>query len=84
MIRPVLYDIIWVILVVSTALELMALGQDIPFSTIVAMIIALSAFKVFLIAAFFMHLIYEPKAVVGLMLFGLAVFITLLTGLAVS
>jgi cytochrome c oxidase subunit 4 len=67
------YVIIGVILLVVTALEIVAyMAEDMLGGAVAPVILALSAVKFVLVVAFYMHLKYDSKLFTGIFLFPLA------------
>ena len=75
-----IYIIIFLVLVGSTAGELLMIGQPIPQNILVVSIVGLAGVKAVLIAMFFQHLKDEPRALstlVLLPLIGAIIFMTI-------
>ena len=73
----IVYSVIFSILMGSTVLELMLIGQPVPRQLLIISIIGLTGVKAVLVALFFQHLKDEPKAISSLVLFGFAAVILL-------
>ncbi|MBM3898313.1 MAG: hypothetical protein FJ358_07330 [Thaumarchaeota archaeon] len=75
----IIYSVIFAILMGSTVLELMLVGQPMPRQLLIISIIGLAGVKAVLVALFFQHLKDEPKAISSLLIFGFVAVILLVT-----
>ena len=75
----VVYSVIFAILIGSTVLELMILGQPLSRQLLIVSILGSAGVKAVLVALFFQHLKDEPKAISSLVLFGFIAVILLIT-----
>lgn len=72
------YYIVFAVLVGSTAGELAIIGLPLPAATLVTTIIGLAGVKALLIAAYFQHLRYEPRALSSLLMLGLGAAVVMI------
>ena len=70
---------IFAILIGSTILELILIGQPLPQQLLIASIMGSAGVKAVLVALFFQHLKDEPKAISSIVLFGFTAVIMLIT-----
>ena len=78
--KPTNYVLIWVYLAALTGVELaVALMKFLPRNAMIVTLIVLAVWKALLVAIFFMHLKYEPKRLVYMILvpFPLAVILVM-------
>jgi hypothetical protein len=78
------YVVVWVVLMVATALEMLIFGMPAPPSVTTLGIGGLAGLKGLLIALFYQHVVDEPKSVSLLYLAALLAAAGLLIGMAVS
>lgn len=63
------YILIWVYLAVLTVIEvLVAMLNFLPRKALIALLVALAIWKALLVAAYFMHLKFEPKKLIWMVL----------------
>lgn len=73
------YAAVFAILMGSTVLELILIGQPLARSALILSILGLAGGKAILVAAFFQHLKDEPKSIASLVLIGFVAAILLIT-----
>ncbi|MCS7143115.1 MAG: cytochrome C oxidase subunit IV family protein [Aigarchaeota archaeon] len=78
MANVLIYAIVYFVLMVVTAVEILVIGFPIPHDVVVASLLGLAALKAVMIAMYFQHLRYEPRPLSGPAILGLvAVFLFL-------
>ena len=73
------YSAVFAILIASTVLELILIGQPLSRLLLIISILGSAGVKAILVALFFQHLKDEPKAISSVVLFGFMAVILLIT-----